>query len=54
MNSSFTYAKYFYFTSYCGCPAASAAGMTGEAKGCSLSDIATLGSVGGGATFAFD
>ena len=54
MNPSFTYAKYFYFTYYCGYPTASAAGATGEGKGCSLSGTATLGSVRGGAMFASD
>ena len=55
MNLSLTHIACFYFTCYYGCPAASAVGATDEDKGCSLSDSwATLGSVGGGMTFASD
>ena len=53
-NLFFTYAKYFYSNFYCGRPAASADGATGEDKSCSLSDGATFGSVGGGMTFTSD
>jgi len=53
-NLSFTYADYFYSKFYYGRPAASANGATDEDKGCSLSDGATFGSVGGGTMLAFD
>ena len=54
MNLSFTYADYFYSKFYYGRPAASADGTTDEDKGCSFSDGATFGSVGGGMTLASD
>ena len=54
MNPSFRYAKYFYFTYYCGCPTTLTAGVTYEGKGCSFSGMVALGSVGGRATFASD
>ena len=54
MNLSFTYANYFYSKYYCGRPTASADGVTDEDKGCSLSDGATFGSVGGRTTLASD
>ena len=54
MNLSLIHIAYFYFTIYCGCPVASTTDSTGENKGRSLFDWVTLGSVGGGATFASD
>ena len=54
MNLSFTYADYFYSKFYCGRPTTSADGATDEDKGCSLSDGATFGLVGGGTTLSFD
>ena len=53
-NLSFTYADYFYSKYYCGRPTALADGVTNEDRGCSLSDGAMFGSVGGGATLASD
>ena len=54
MNLSFTCANYFYSKYYCGHPTASADSANDEDKGCSLSDGAMFGSVGGGATLASD
>ena len=54
MNLSFTYAKYFYSNFYCGRPAASANGATGEDKGCSPSDGETFDLFRGGTTSASD
>ena len=51
MNLTFTFANYFYSKYYYGRLAASADDATDEDKGCSLSDRATFGSVGGGTTF---
>ena len=53
-NLSFTYANYFYSKYYCGHPATSADGAADEDKGCSLSDKATFGSIGGRTTLASD
>ena len=52
MNLSLTFADYFYSKYYCGRPVALADGVIDEDKGCSLSDGATLGSVGGGTMLA--
>ena len=54
MNLSFTYADYFYSKYYCGHPVASADSANDEDKGCSLSDEAMFGSVGGRTTLASD
>ena len=54
MNLSLTHIDYSYFTFYCGRPTASANSATDEDKGCSLSDGATFGSVGGGTMFSSD
>ena len=53
-NLSLTYANYFYSKYYCGRPVALADGATDEDKGCSLSDGATFGSIGGGTTLISD
>ena len=53
-NLSFTFAECFCPKFYYGRPAASADGATDEDKGCSLSDEATLDSIGGGMTLASD
>ena len=54
MNLTFTFANYFYSKYYYGRLAASADDATDEDKGCSLSDRATFGSVGGRTTLASD
>ena len=53
-NLSFTFADCFYPKFYYGRPVASADGATDEDKGCSLSDGAMFGLVGGGTTLASD
>ena len=54
MKLTFTYTNYFYSKSYCGCLVAFADGAVDEDKGCSLSDGATFGSVGGGMMLTSD
>ena len=55
MTLSFTFAKDFYSEDfYCGSPATSAIGSTGEGRACSLSGWMTFVSVRGGAMFASD
>ena len=53
-NLTFTFANYFYSKFYYGRPTTSADGTTDKDKGCSLSDGATFGLVGGGTTLASD
>ena len=53
-NLTFTFADYFYSKFYYSRPVASADGATDEDKGCSLSDGAVFGLVGGGTMLASD
>ena len=53
-NLSFTFTNRFYSKNYCGRPTASVDGTVDKDKGCSLSDRAMFGLVGGRRMFASD